>query len=74
MLFSYPPLYEQWYCFSDVLICKICFRELTEEYFGDVEMQYLEILKETTEMEMSQDEHFPPGIGWKYDEKEEYEI
>ncbi|GBC00486.1 hypothetical protein RclHR1_38770003 [Rhizophagus clarus] len=37
-------------------------------------MQYLEILKETTKMEMSQDEHFPPEISWKYDEEKEYEI
>ncbi|GBB93690.1 hypothetical protein RclHR1_22130001 [Rhizophagus clarus] len=57
MLFSYPPPYDQWYRLSDVLTCKTCFRELADKYFGDIEMQYLEILKETTEMKMPQDEH-----------------
>ena len=37
-------------------------------------MQYLEIIKETTEIETPRDEHLSPGIGWEYDEEEEYEI
>ncbi|CAB4446864.1 unnamed protein product [Rhizophagus irregularis] len=73
-LFSYPPPYDYWNLYENILTCKTCFKELAEEYFGNNEDQYQEILDEVIVTEDSYDESTNMDVGWKYNDKEKEEI
>jgi hypothetical protein len=46
MLFSFPSPYDRYYTRSEILTCKTCFRDLSEEYFGMKEEEYQSLLSD----------------------------
>src|SRR4051812_48454840 len=56
MLFSFPSPYDQYYTRSEILICKTCFRDLSEEYFGMKEEEYQSLLSEVINVPQDEEE------------------
>jgi hypothetical protein len=56
MLFFFFSPYDQYYTRSEILICKTCFKDLSEEYFGMQEEEYQFLLSEVINVPQEEEE------------------